>query len=370
MRIGLIVNPIAGLGGRVGLKGSDGLTIQRKARLLGAKPEAGTRAAAALRELAELRDRLEILTYPAEMGEDILQAAGFKGRVIGEIQRGLTTGGDTRRAAEEMVCMGVDLLLFAGGDGTARDIYDAIGLGQPVVGIPAGVKIHSAVFGTHPPLAGELAYRFLERGGMPLQEREVMDVDEAALREGRVSAKLYGFLNIPYQRRLVQGRKAPSPSSEAAVMHGIAQEVAELMESGILYVLGAGTTTRAVATHLGQPKTLMGIDILANRVVVATDVTEAEILALIADRPARVIVAPIGGQGFILGRGNQQISPKVLRLLTREDIIVISTPEKLHALRGDPLLVDSGDPGVDRALGGYVSVITGYRERIVYRVAC
>jgi predicted polyphosphate/ATP-dependent NAD kinase len=115
---------------------------------------------------------------------------------------------------------------------------------------------------------------------------------------------------------------------------------------------------------------LMGIDILANRVVVATDVTEAEILALIADRPARVIVAPIGGQGFILGRGNQQISPKVLRLLTREDIIVISTPEKLHALRGDPLLVDSGDPGVDRALGGYVSVITGYRERIVYRVAC
>jgi predicted polyphosphate/ATP-dependent NAD kinase len=164
MRLGLIVNPVAGLGGRVGLKGSDGPAVQHKARLLGAKPEAGRRTAAALQELAHLRDRLQVLTYPAEMGEDVLRAGRFEPLVVGAVESGRTMPDDTRRAACRMSEMGVDLLLFAGGDGTARDIYDAVGIAVPAVRIPAGVKIHPAVFGTHPRSAGELASRFLEEG--------------------------------------------------------------------------------------------------------------------------------------------------------------------------------------------------------------
>ena len=369
-RIGLIINPVAGLGGRVALKGSDGVAIQEKALLLGARPEAGNRTAAALQELERLRDRLEVLTYPAEMGQDILRAAGFEFSVVGQIRGSRPEADDTREAAARMTRMGIDLLLFAGGDGTARDVHDAIGSGQPVVGIPAGVKIHSAVFGTHPRSAGELARLFLECDEMRLQEREVMDVDEVALRDGRVSAKLYGFMSVPVEKRLVQAQKAPNPVSERAVLQAIAQEVDELMESDRLYLLGPGTTTRAVAARMGLAKTLVGVDVISQRTLVAQDVTEAQLLALITGRPAGVIVAPIGGQGFLFGRGNQQISPAVLSQVSNDCVIVISTPDKLYGLRGEPLLVDTGDPDLDRSLIGYVSVITGYRERTIYRIAC
>jgi len=369
-RIGLIVNPVAGLGGRVALKGSDGVEIQQKALLLGARPEAGMRAAAALKELEHLASRIEFLTYPAEMGEDILRAAGYEFKLAGRIRGGRTDAADTREAAVRMTQMGIDLLLFAGGDGTARDIHDAIGLGHPVIGIPAGVKIHSAVFGTHPRSAGELARLFLEADGLPLQEREVMDIDEVAFRDGRVSAMLHGFLSVPVVHRLVQAQKAPSPVSERAALQAIALEVVAEMEADGLYLLGPGTTTRVVATRLGFPKTLLGVDVVSQQALLAQDATEAQLLALMSGRRAHIIVAPIGGQGFLFGRGNQQISPAVLSLVGKERISVISTPDKIFALHGEPFLVDTGDPDLDRALAGYVPVITGFRERIIYRIGC
>jgi predicted polyphosphate/ATP-dependent NAD kinase len=364
----LIVNPVAGLGGRVGLKGSDDLVIQQRARRLGAKPEAGIRTASALDELEGLRGRIEIVTYPGEMGAEALVSRGFRVKVIGAIKSGQTTSADTSEAAVQMERMGAQLLLFAGGDGTARDIYDAVGLGQPVLGIPAGVKIHSAVFGVGPRSAGETARRFLERERMQLREREVMDIDEAALRRGRVSARLYGFLNVPYDDRLVQCKKMPNPPSDHLALQEIAQEVVDLMKPDLLYLLGPGTTTRAIATRLGIPKTLTGVDVVEKSGLIATDVSESELLILVAGRPAGVIVAPIGGQGFLFGRGNQQISPAVLAAIQRDDIICISTPGKLAELRGRPLLVDTGDRRVDRALAGYIPIITGYQERVVYRV--
>jgi predicted polyphosphate/ATP-dependent NAD kinase len=370
MRIGLIVNPVAGLGGRVALKGSDGVEIQHKALLLGARPEAGMRTTAALKELEHLASRIEFLTYPGEMGEDVLRAAGYEFELAGGIRGGRTDAADTREGAVRMTQMGIDLLLFAGGDGTARDIHDAIGLGQPVIGIPAGVKIHSAVFGTHPRSAGELARLFLERNDTRLQEREVMDVDEVALRSGRMSARLYGFLSVPVVHHLVQAQKAPSPVSEQTVLQAIALEVVELMESDYLYLLGPGTTTRAVAARLGLAKTLLGVDVVSQKALLAQDATEEQLLALMSGRRAHIIVAPIGGQGFLFGRGNQQISPAVLGLVDKEHIVGISTPDKIFALRGEPFLVDTGDPELDRALTGFVPVITGYRERIVYRIAC
>jgi predicted polyphosphate/ATP-dependent NAD kinase len=366
--LGLIVNPVAGIGGRVGLKGSDGLDIQQLARDLGAQREASNRAAIALRQLHQLEDNFAIITYPGEMGEKSARECGFTPLVIGSIPRGDTTAEDTRLAASAMRQRGVDLLLFAGGDGTARDIYNVIGDSLPVLGIPAGVKIHSGVYAINPVSAGELARQYITGEITTLREGEVMDLDEAAYRTGRVSPRLYGYLKIPFHRRLLQDRKSPNPSSTASVLDGIAQDVIDGMQEDTLYLVGPGTTTLPILARLGLNKTLIGIDVVRNRQLMASDVTEANILKLLAGHRGVIVVTPIGGQGHIFGRGNQPFSPRVISQVRRENIIVVSTPEKIRALNGQPLLVDSGDLDIDQMLSGYMRVITGYGEQIVYRV--
>ena len=367
-RLGLIVNPIAGIGGRVGLKGSDGVEIQKKALELGAVPQSQNRAIQAL-ERIEAVDGLEVITYPGEMGEDAARACGFQPTVIGSITPGETTPGDTRNAARAMLRLNVNLLLFAGGDGTTRDIYNAIGDGLPVLGIPAGVKIHSAVFATNPRSTGDLAALYLRERVSSLREAEVMDVDEEAVRQGIVSAKLYGYLKIPFERRLLQGLKTPSRPGEQAAMEAIAADVVSNMEDGWLYVIGPGTTTRAITSRLGLGKTLIGVDVVAEGKPIAADVNESQLLKFIEGRKAKIVVTPIGGQGCIFGRGNQQISPKVIKEVDKDNVIVVSTTGKIHSLRGRPLWVDTGDREVDEMLSGHIRVVTGYNERIIYKVA-
>ena len=368
-RLGLIINPIAGIGGRVGLKGSDGAEIQRKALELGGEPQANLRAALALDVLAHLGEALELVTPPGNMGEKAARACGFVPKVIGRLPQGPTNAEDTLRAGREMLSIPVDLLLFAGGDGTARDIYNAVGSNLPVLGIPAGVKIHSAVFATNPRNAGEIAAAYLRVERIRLREAEVIDLDEEAYRSGKISLQLYGYLKIPYRPYQVQNRKVPTPAAETARMEAIAADVIESMQPGWLYILGPGTTTRSVAVRLGFPKTLVGVDVYSRDGVIALDVSESRLLELLEKQPAMIIVTPIGGQGFIFGRGNQQISPKVIRKIGRENILVVSLSEKLNALKGEPLLVDTGEPDLDELLTGYLSVIVGHRERVVYRVA-
>ena len=367
-RLGLIVNPVAGLGGRVGLKGSDGVEVQQQARALGAEPQAQLRTIQALAVLLAMRDDLELLTPPGEMGEAIARQAGFSPHVLGALPPGPTSAADTLRFAQEMLASPVDLLLFAGGDGTARDIYQAVGDSLPVLGIPAGVKIHSAVFATHPPLAGALTAEYLQGKNPRLHEAEVVDLDEQAYRLGTVATRLYGYLKIPYRRGLVQNKKAPTPATETVQAEAIAAELIESMLEGVLYILGPGSTTRAIAARLGLPKTLVGVDVITRQALVAADVNERQLLALLAEQPARIVVTPIGGQGFLFGRGNQQISPQVIQKVGRENIIVVSLQSKLTALRGQPLLVDTGDRATDRLLSGHLQVITGYHERSIYRV--
>jgi predicted polyphosphate/ATP-dependent NAD kinase len=374
MLLGLIVNPVAGLGGRVGLKGSDGAEIQRRARALGAKPHAQERAVEALQRLRRLED-LEIVTYPGEMGEDAARTAGFEPQVLGDIAPGETTAQDTRRAAREMQELGVDLLLFAGGDGTARDVYEAVGLEQPALGIPAGVKIHSAVYATHPASAGELAALYLEGGVANQRQAEVMDIDEDAFRQGSLQARLYGYLTVPFRASLVQSQKVPS-SGEAASVTAIAEDVVGKMEPDVLYIVGPGTTTRAIADELGLDKTLLGVDVVLDGKLIARDANEADLLRLLeqhagsegGEARARIVVTPIGGQGYIFGRGNQQISPRVIQHVGQENVLIVSTPDKLHALGSRPLRVDTGDRKVDEMLSGYVMVVTGYNERAVRKV--
>jgi predicted polyphosphate/ATP-dependent NAD kinase len=369
-RLGVIVNPIAGIGGRVGLKGSDGLEIQRQARALGAEPRAGERAAAALGRLRPMEDALNLLAAAGEMGEVIARQAGFRPRVIPvPTVGGATTADDTRAAVAAMADAGADLVLFAGGDGTARDVCQAVGTGLPVLGIPAGVKIHSAVYAVTPILAGSLAAEYLGGGRVRLRESEVVDLDEERYRQGQIVTVLHGYLRVPYRPGAVQGRKVPAPLGEEAGTQAIAAQVTERMEPGRAYALGPGTTTRAVTERLGLPKTLVGVDLITRQELLAADVGEQQILEMQERRPLGIIITPTGGQGFLLGRGNQQISPRVLRRAGRENLLVICSAAKLADLQGRPLLVDTGDPEVDALLAGYLEVITGYRERAVYRVS-
>lgn len=368
-KVGLIVNPIAGMGGKVGLKGTDGAEILKKAILIGAKPEAPRRALQALERLDGLRDELHVLTCPGEMGENELTPVGFEHTVIGSITPGATTAEDTERAAREIVASGAALLLFVGGDGTARNICNAIADKLPALGIPAGVKMHSAVFGTTPGNAGDLARLFLQGKSMGTREAEVMDIDEDAFRNQRLSARLYGYLRVPFERRLRQGIKQGGTAQEDTAVRAIALDVISNMAPDSIYIIGPGTTTREIMGALNLPNTLLGVDVIMNKSVVANDVNERLLLEITEGKPARIVVTVIGGQGYLFGRGNQQISDRVIERVGKDNIIVVATKNKLFALNGEPMLVDTGNERTNEMLSGYVNVTTGVREKLVYKVS-
>lgn len=367
-RAGLIINPVAGLGGRVGLKGSDGVIVQEEARRLGAKPFAHMRTLEALASLIDIQHTIRFIAYPSEMGSDVLQAAGFAVQQIGEIDPGHTTSKDTIQAAQEIRSVGVDVLFFAGGDGTARDICQAIGTDLPVIGIPAGVKILSGVYAITPSAAGQLGRAFLLDEITEQREAEVLDLDEDQYRQGLVNARLFGYLQVPFQRNLVQARKAPSRFSEQVAVQAIAQDIIDQMDDEHVYIIGPGTTTLPVLNRLGLPKTLIGVDVIYQRQLIAADVSESQLLYLLERHPAWIVVTPIGGQGHIFGRGNQQLSPEVIRRVGSDHILVVSTLEKIISLEHRPLLVDTGDTEVDQRLRGFTKVVTGFHERLVYPV--
>lgn len=329
---------------------------------------APARAREALEVLAAGREGLELLTYPREMGEEEARAAGIAPIVLGRLGAS-TTREDTREAAVALAGQGVGLLLVAGGDGTAVDVLEAIGDRVPLVGVPAGVKMHSAVFAVNARAAGRLALDVVEGRVRRTAEAEVMDVDEEALRAGIVSPRLYGYATVPVAPSLVQGAKTRSAPAEHAAQEGIARYVVERVLGERLWLIGPGTTTRAIMAALGLEKTVLGVDAVCRRALVARDADERTLLELTEGVDAAVIVTPIGGQGFLFGRGNQQLSPELLSRLGRESLVVVATEAKLAALGGRPLLVDTGDPGLDAALAGYLRIITGYNRETVYRIA-
>jgi predicted polyphosphate/ATP-dependent NAD kinase len=367
--LGVIINPIAGMGGRVGLKGTDGAEIVRKALELGARPESPHRALQALKAISFLKDRIQIITCAGDMGENECRQAGFVNiKVIGPGSCQNTTAEDTETAARKMVGEKVDLLMFAGGDGTARNIYNAIRHKIPVIGIPTGVKIHSAVYAITPKSAGHVAAMFLQGRFVKNKVSEVMDIDEDAFRKGFVSAKLYGTLRVPEENLYMQSAKSGGFSEQEA-LHGIALSVIESMgDPQCFYIIGPGTTTFLIMKKLGLKPTLLGVDVICNKQLVANDVNEKRLIALIRDKKAKIVVTVIGGQGHVFGRGNQQISPEVIRSVGRDNILVVATREKLIALKGKPLLVDTGNQSLNRELGGYVKVLTGYNDFMVYKV--
>jgi predicted polyphosphate/ATP-dependent NAD kinase len=364
--VGLIINPIAGMGGRVGLKGTDGSAILEKALELGAKPLAQERAKEAIGNLVCLKDKIEVVTYPHKMGEDALIECGVSPRVIGSISE-QTTASDTKRAAQDMLDFNIDLLLFAGGDGTARDLYSVIGDSLVVLGIPAGVKIHSAVYACNPVRAGELAVLYLEKKVKRIVEAEVMDIDEDSFRKGVLSARLYGYMRIPYEVRYTQKLKAGSPVTEKYSQEALACEIVENMSDEFMYIIGPGSTTGAIMEMLNLDYSLLGVDLVYRKKLIGKDLSESQLLEMIKGKKTQLVITPIGGQGYILGRGNQQVSPEVIKQVGKVNIIIAATKQKIHSLYGRPLLIDTGESILDQHLRGYYRIITGYKEYIVYK---
>ena len=363
--IGLIVNPVAGMGGSVGLKGTDG-GMYHKALDLGAEPVTPHRTETFLDHLENEED-IQLLAAPGVMGANYLQDRELHYQTVGDIPQD-TSPGDTKRIARLMLDRGVDLLVFVGGDGTARDIFDAVGTQTPVVAVPAGVKMYSGAFAVNPKAAAEMVNAFRE--GADVTEEEVLDIDEESFREDRLDSRLYGYLLVPEVRKYIQPGKVASnltPSTKA-VKRSIAAYIVETqMNTHTLYLLGPGTTVRAVAKELNVPKTLLGVDAVYDQDLVGEDINEKEILKLFQKYPDRVlIVTPIGGNGFIFGRGNKQFTPEVIKKVGRENIQVVATKQKLNGL--DCLRVDTGDSEVDQMLRGYLKVIVGYREGKVMKV--
>lgn len=358
--IGFIVNPVAGMGGAVGLKGTDGKATVNRAKSLGAKPVAPRRAEAFLSELDPAKSDVRLVVGAGSMGEDEAKNCGFTYNVLGDRKKE-TSAEDTVAIAERMKDTGVALLIFCGGDGTARDVQATVGMSLPVLGVPTGVKMHSAVFAVNTRAAARAVMRFL-REELPLREAEVMDVDEKAFRNGRLSAELYGYVFTPYEPHLIQGNKLASPMTESELRNqaAIAVYVIENMKPNVIYVIGPGTTTRAIAGVLDAEKTLLGVDLFLNKKTMASDVNETQILEAVSGRPAQIIVTPIGGQGFMFGRGNQQISSKVIRQIGIDNILVVATASKLRSLKS--LRVDTGDSGLDEVFRSRkIKVIADYK---------
>ena len=366
-KLGLIVNPVAGLGGTVALKGSDGAHTAAKAIELGAEPKANSRTKAALEVLLPYKERLTIYTVNGDMGEQTAKALGFKVEVVYN-SAVITTPDDTEQAAKVLKDFGVDLVLFAGGDGTARNICHAIEDTIPVLGIPAGCKIHSGVYAITPKAAGRVVEMLVKGELVTLADADVMDIDEDAFRQGTVKAKRYGEMQTPSEVRYMQAVKNGGKETDELVLADIAAHVVSQMDEDTFYIMGSGSTVEAIMEEMGLENTLLGVDLIKDQTLVAQDLTAKQLLELTHEQSTKLVITLIGGQGHIFGRGNQQLSPVLIRAIGKENIIVVATKTKLQALNGRPLICDTGDGELDDELTGYIKVTTGFNDHIMYAV--
>ena len=370
-KLGLVINPFAGIGGSVALKGSDGVETREKALALGATKLANTRTRLALEELLSLKDKVHIYTASGEMGETLVAEMGFDYTVVYQQEAAQSEAQDTERCARQLMQHNVDLLLFAGGDGTARNVCHIIGETLPVLGVPAGCKIHSGVYAVTPQAAGRVVTMMIQGEIVTLQEADVMDIDGALFRQGRVNAHQYGEMRVPSELRYIQAVKMGGKESDELVLSDIAAHVIEFMEEHPerLFVMGSGSTVDFIMQELGLSNTLLGVDLVQNQQIVAHDVTASALLEYTTNQTTTLVITLIGGQGHIFGRGNQQLSPDVLKQIGREHFLLVATKSKLQGLNGKPLIADTGDADLDAQLSGVISVTTGYKDQVLYPIA-
>ncbi len=373
LRFGFIINPFAGIGGKVGLKGSDGEAIRTEAFARGAVQQAENRSRITLEALEVYRKQVEWFTASGAMGANLLSDLGFNHQVVYQANEPSITE-DTIAAATAILGKDVDLLIFAGGDGTARNVCQVIGLEVPVLGIPAGVKIHSGVYAVTPLAAAKVLESLIKNELVSVFEASVMDIDEEAFRQGNVRAKKYGEMLIPAEHQYIQSTKVSSAGvnreDERLAQQDIAEYMIEEMDDKFHYLIGSGSSCAAIMEALDLPDTLLGIDWVHQEKLMGTDLTESDILKILEQNPNQVklIITVIGGQGHIIGRGNQQISSKVLSKLGKENLLVIATKTKLNQLASRPLIVDSDDSEINQLFQGVISIITAYDDRVLYQV--
>ncbi|MBL4900573.1 MAG: ATP-NAD kinase family protein [Colwellia sp.] len=386
-KLGLIINPVAGVGGSVALKGSDGMTMHALA--LGAEPKANDRAQTALKVLLPYQDEITVYTVNNLMGEQAAKALGFQVDLVHQTDDENTQAEDTEQAVAALLAQQVDIILFAGGDGTARNIAKVVTEHAsqnnkeqiPVLGIPAGCKIHSGVYAITPIAAGRVVELMVTKQLVTLTTGDIMDIDESLFRQGIVKAKRFGEMQIPSELRYVQAVKSGGKESDELVLHDISEDVIDKMNDtdDSLFIIGSGSTTAFLMTELNLENTLLGIDLVKNNDLIASDVTEAQLWQQLTQartnkRSVHLIITLIGGQGHLFGRGNQQLSPRIIRAIIaqkggKENITIIATKAKLIALENRPLISDSGDVKLDQNLSGFMPVTTGYKDQVLYPVA-
>lgn len=372
-KIGFVVNPIAGMGGKVGLKGTDG--VLKEAKKLGAKPTAPEKAVKTLKKFVSINsnnDKIKWFTCSDQMGEIELKKVGIINFEI--VYRPTTTetsSTDTKNASKKFFEKKVNLILFCGGDGTARDIYKIVENKIPILGIPAGVKMHSGVFGINTSASAMMLYEFVN-SNLTVGDAEIMDLDEGLYRRGEWNIKLFGIAKGIVEPTYIQVGKSTFESvSDEEIKNELSEHIIDEMErnSDFLYFFGSGGTIDYIAKKIGIKNTLLGIDAVYNKKIVGTDLNEEGILRLLEKYPkAKIILSPIGAQGFILGRGNLQLSPKVVRKIGIDNIIVISTPSKLTST---PLIrVDTGDKKLDHLFTKkeFLMIVIGYRLSRVVKI--
>jgi len=372
--LGLIINPISGMGGSVGLKGTDGKSILEKAIELGAKPNALNRTKQLLKELLSIKSKLKFITCPGNMGETILNEMEFEYELINnplfksEIGIFDTTAEYTKIAANLMLnYKNLRIILFVGGDGTARDILDVVNKNKPCLGIPAGVKIYSSVFSINPKSASSIILQFLW-DEIPLKESEVLDIDEEAYRQGKLISKLYGYLLTPYDPVFSQSSKLASPDSDLTNQERIGKRVIESLEKDVYYLIGPGTTTKAITDGLKLKKSILGVDLILNKEIIAMDLNETQILHYISGKNTKIIISLIGRQGFLFGRGNLQFTPRILKEIGSKNLIIISTKYKLQNIPNQILKLDTRSPKLDKLMAGLYKVLVDYDEIKICKV--
>ena len=372
--VGIIVNPDAGLGGKLGFKGSDGRAEQ--ARREGAVDRSGPRMAETFQRYIEIANEdVEFVTCEGRMGSNWLSNYGGKISIIDGAEP--STFRDTKSAVEKMTDMGIDLLLYSGGDGTTRDIISALKDIQkeeiPLIGVPSGVKMHSGCFAASPQAAAEVLHSWI-CGDLLVSSTEVMDLDEEAYLKGQWKVKLYAEAMTPSAPRWMQGAKQRvQAADESEIIEGIAEHIGEMMEEdpNLMIIWGSGGTLRRMAKHLGIDKTVLGIDIIMGGGILSEDVNERELLDNLSSHDGKsiILLSPMGGQGFLIGRGNLQISPEVILQVGIDGILGIATPAKLLTINA--LRIDSGDNQLDDDFRAkkYLKVLQGYRTTRLLKIA-
>lgn len=368
-RLGLLINPYAGVGGPAANKGSDDERIQMMARAGELPLTAAVRAQSFFDHLVVPEDcALTVVTVPGPMGEAALANGRWMVELTGFCPAEHTTALDTQNATQALSSRRLDLLVFVGGDGTARDVCSVVPSHQPVLGVPAGVKMHSGVYAINPQAAAALVSLLLRGELVNLTSNEVRDIDEEAFRQGKVKSRHFGEMLTPEEGRFVQHVKQGGLEVEELVLLDIAAHLAEELTDDTLLIVGPGSTTFHILENWRLEGTLLGVDVLLGKTLLARDVDSTALDGYLSDHrgPMRLMVTAIGGQGHIIGRGNQQLTPAILRRIGRDNLRVVATKTKLRNLAGRPLVMDSGDAELDSAWQGYIPVITGFADTMLY----